>query len=88
MAKYLFKLADAEPSAWQLKGVAAASYTVAVLGQYLMGLSLLKDIVADRMWMFDTVLVFNTRWSLRITNAIGLVKLITLLLYEAVNCRI
>jgi hypothetical protein len=32
LARYLFKLADAEPSAWQSKGVAAASYTVAVLG--------------------------------------------------------
>ncbi|OGE50891.1 hypothetical protein PENARI_c015G03718 [Penicillium arizonense] len=56
LARYLFKLADAEPTAWQSKGVAAASYTVAVL-----------------------VLAFNTRWSLRIANAIGVVKLVTLI---------
>ncbi|CAG8919557.1 unnamed protein product [Penicillium salamii] len=55
LAQYLFKLADAEATPWKLKGVAVASYTVAVL-----------------------VLAFNTRWSLRLANAIGLVKLITL----------
>ncbi|KAJ5766044.1 uncharacterized protein N7511_003660 [Penicillium nucicola] len=56
LAQYLFKLAKAESTPWKLKGVAAASYTIAVL-----------------------VLAFNTRWSLRITNVIGLVKLITLI---------
>ncbi|KAJ5306980.1 hypothetical protein PENANT_c003G08643 [Penicillium antarcticum] len=56
LAQYLFQLADAESTPWKLKGVAAASYTVAVL-----------------------VLAFNTRWSLRIANTIGVVKLITLI---------
>ncbi|CAG7927736.1 unnamed protein product [Penicillium olsonii] len=55
LAQYLFKLADSEATPWKLKGVAVASYTVAVL-----------------------VLAFNTRWSLRLANAIGLIKLITL----------
>ncbi|KAL2832969.1 amino acid permease-domain-containing protein [Aspergillus cavernicola] len=31
LANYLFRLAEASPSDWQLKGVAVASYTVAVL---------------------------------------------------------
>ncbi|KAJ5781295.1 hypothetical protein N7457_006455 [Penicillium paradoxum] len=56
LAQYLFKLADSDYTDWQVKGVAVASYTVAVL-----------------------VLAFNTRWSLRLANAIGLVKLITLI---------
>ncbi|KAG2412509.1 hypothetical protein HFD88_010066 [Aspergillus terreus] len=55
MAQYLFKLADAEATAWGLKGVAIACYTVAVL-----------------------VLAFNTKWSLRLCNVIGVVKLIVL----------
>ncbi|KAJ5874904.1 Amino acid/polyamine transporter I [Penicillium soppii] len=56
LAQYLFKLGHATPTAWELKGVAVASYTVAVLA-----------------------LAFNTRWSLRLANAIGLVKLVTLI---------
>ncbi|KAI9369082.1 high affinity methionine permease [Aspergillus egyptiacus] len=31
LARYLFRLAESEPTDWQLKGVALASYTVAVL---------------------------------------------------------
>ncbi|KAE8149928.1 amino acid permease-domain-containing protein [Aspergillus avenaceus] len=56
LAQYLFKLAEAESTDWKLKGVAVASYTVAVL-----------------------FLVFDTKWSLRLANAIGLVKLVTLI---------
>ncbi|KAJ5566621.1 hypothetical protein N7535_008259 [Penicillium sp. DV-2018c] len=56
LAQYLFKLADSEYTDWQVKGVAVACYSVAVL-----------------------VLAFNTRWSLRVANAIGLVKLVTLI---------
>ncbi|KAF4151528.1 hypothetical protein CNMCM6936_009422 [Aspergillus lentulus] len=56
LAQYLFRLAEAQPTPWKLKGVAVASYTVAVL-----------------------VLAFNTKWSLRFANAIGFVKLVTLI---------
>ncbi|KAJ5555828.1 hypothetical protein N7461_004298 [Penicillium sp. DV-2018c] len=56
LAQYLFKLADSDYTDWQVKGVAVACYSVAVL-----------------------VLAFNTRWSLRVANAIGLVKLVTLI---------
>ncbi|KAH8432677.1 high affinity methionine permease [Aspergillus melleus] len=55
LAQYLFKLAESEPTDWQLKGVAVASYSVAFLA-----------------------LAFNTKWSLHLANAIGVVKLITL----------
>lgn len=34
LAQYLFRLAEAESTPWKLKGVAVASYTVAVLGIY------------------------------------------------------
>ncbi|GKZ69403.1 hypothetical protein AnigIFM50267_004598 [Aspergillus niger] len=56
LAEYLFKLADAETTAWKEKGVAVAAYTVAVL-----------------------MLAFNTKWSLWVANAIGVVKLVTLI---------
>lgn len=61
LAQYLFRLAEAQSTPWKLKGVAVASYSVAVL-----------------------VLAFNTKWSLRFANAIGFVKLVTLILYA---CR-
>ncbi|RAK87617.1 high affinity methionine permease [Aspergillus costaricaensis CBS 115574] len=56
LAEYLFKLADADTTAWKEKGVAVAAYTVAVL-----------------------MLAFNTKWSLWVANAIGVVKLVTLI---------
>jgi amino acid transporter len=56
LAQYLFKLGGSDPSPWQLKGVAVASYSVACL-----------------------LLAFNTRWSLRLANAIGVIKLVTLI---------
>ncbi|RAH61427.1 high affinity methionine permease [Aspergillus piperis CBS 112811] len=56
LAEYLFKLADANTTAWKEKGVAVAAYTVAVL-----------------------MLAFNTKWSLWVANAIGVVKLVTLI---------
>ncbi|BCS26451.1 high affinity methionine permease [Aspergillus puulaauensis] len=56
LANYLFQLGGSEPTAWQSKGVALASYTVAVLA-----------------------VSFNTKWSLQLSNAIGWIKLITLI---------
>ncbi|KAF2436329.1 high affinity methionine permease [Tothia fuscella] len=55
LAQYLFRLGGHTATPWQLKGVAIAAYTVAVL-----------------------CLAFNTRWSLRLANVIGGIKLITL----------
>ncbi|GIJ91786.1 hypothetical protein Asppvi_010759 [Aspergillus pseudoviridinutans] len=55
LAQYLFRLAEADSTPWKLKGVAVATYSVAVL-----------------------VLAFNTKWSLRFANAVGFVKLVTL----------
>lgn len=37
LAEYLFKLADADTTAWKEKGVAVAAYTVAVLSMYCPG---------------------------------------------------
>jgi hypothetical protein len=33
LAQYLFRLAEAQSTPWKLKGVAVASYSVAVLGE-------------------------------------------------------
>lgn len=35
LAEYLFKMSDHSPTDWQIKGVAVASYTVAVIGKFL-----------------------------------------------------
>ena len=55
LAEYLFKTNGSEPTGWDLKGVAIAGYTVAVL-----------------------LVIFNTRFSFYLSNAIGVVKLLTL----------
>ncbi|KAK8169961.1 amino acid transporter-like protein [Phyllosticta citrichinensis] len=55
LAQYLFKMADHEATAWDQKGVAVTSYTIATI-----------------------FMIANTRFSLHISNAIGLVKVLTL----------
>lgn len=35
LAQYLFKMTDHSPTDWQLKGVAIAGYTVALLGRFI-----------------------------------------------------
>lgn len=56
LANYLFETNGHVPTAWELKGVAVAAWTVTIL-----------------------VLIFNNRAAYLISNAIGVVKLITLL---------
>lgn len=56
LAQYLFRINGHSPTPWELKGVAVAGYTVAVL-----------------------LLAFHTRFSYHLSNAIGLVKLLTLI---------
>lgn len=43
LAQYLFRLAEAQSTPWKLKGVAVASYSVAVLGEiaYNVGVGIL-----------------------------------------------
>ncbi|OIW32946.1 high-affinity methionine permease [Coniochaeta ligniaria NRRL 30616] len=55
LAQYLFRINGHVPTNWQLKGVAVAGYTVAVLFVF-----------------------FNTRFSYWFSNAIGIVKVLTL----------
>jgi hypothetical protein len=78
LAQYLFRLAEAESTAWKLKAVALASYTVAVLCMWS------PRAVLNWQFLTRTVLVFDTKWSLRLANAIGFIKLVTLILYVAV----
>lgn len=56
LAQYLFRINGHSPTAWELKGVAIAGYTVATL-----------------------LLAFHTRFSYHLSNAIGAVKLFTLI---------
>lgn len=57
LARYLFKINGHTPTNWELKGVAIAGYTIAVL-----------------------LLLFNTKYSYWLSNGIGIVKLLTLIL--------
>ncbi|OAL23763.1 hypothetical protein AYO20_10909 [Fonsecaea nubica] len=56
LASYLFQINGHEPTAWELKGVALAAWTVVIL-----------------------VLTFNNRFAYIFSNAVGAVKLITLI---------
>ena len=56
LAQYLYRINGHKPTPWELKGVAVAGYTVAVL-----------------------LLAFQTRFSYHLSNAIGMVKLLTLI---------
>ncbi|KAK5662270.1 hypothetical protein OQA88_8175 [Cercophora sp. LCS_1] len=56
LSQYLFRINGHTPTPWELKGVAVAGYTVAVLA-----------------------VSFHTRWSYRLSNAIGIVKILTLI---------
>lgn len=56
LSQYLFRTAGVVPTAWQLKGVAVAGYTVAILA-----------------------VAFSTRISYKVSNAIGIVKVLTLI---------
>ncbi|KAK2803576.1 hypothetical protein FQN51_003338 [Onygenales sp. PD_10] len=55
LAEYIFRMADHEPTAWELKGVAVAGYSIAVL-----------------------FVIFNNKLSLYASNAIGAIKVLTL----------
>ncbi|KAJ9607680.1 hypothetical protein H2200_007758 [Cladophialophora chaetospira] len=55
LAQYLYRVSGTTPTSWQLKGAAAAGYTLAFL-----------------------FVAFSTKWSYRLSNALGAIKLITL----------
>lgn len=55
MAEYLYQINGHSPTAWELKGVAIACYTVVTL-----------------------LCAFNTKFSYRLSNAVGFVKVATI----------
>lgn len=71
LAQYLFAISGDKPSAWELKGVAIAGYTVAVLR---------KSCCHDTITRLTSVIVlsFHTKYSYWLSNGIGMVKLLTL----------
>lgn len=56
LSQYVFKMAGHDPTAWEMKGVAVAGYTLAAL-----------------------CLVFSTKYSMWLSNAISFVKVLVLL---------
>lgn len=56
LSQYIFKMAGTDPTAWQMKGVAVAGYSIAAL-----------------------CLVFSTKYSLWMANAISAIKVVVLL---------
>lgn len=74
LANYLFKTAGTTGTAWQVKGVALAGYTVATLGK--------RSVSAtnSRSANHYAVLIFHTKFSYHLSNGIGVIK-VTLLLF-------
>jgi hypothetical protein len=74
MAQYLYAAAGHTPTAWEKKGLAVACMTFIVLCEYWR--------LRNRAWLIFnfTVIIFSTKHSLRISNAVGIIKIITLLL--------
>lgn len=75
LSQYVFRMAGRLPTAWEQKGVAVAGYTVAVICKFLGCLGLLK-LRTDGM----IVGVTSNRLSLMFSDAVGFVKLGTLVL--------
>ena len=73
LAQYLFRINGHTPSTWELKGTAVAGYTVAVLRRFLSVCGRSDD-------SQQAVLTFNTRAGFLLSNGIGIVKVITLIL--------
>lgn len=75
MAEYLYATGGYTPSAWELKGLACACMTFIILCMLLS----LHQACNNQLMIFEVV-IFSTKWSLRLSNAVGVVKIITLLL--------
>lgn len=72
LAQYLFRANGHTPTNWQLKGVALAGYSVAFLCTYL------SSTQTNRLPLTPPVVAFHTKTSYYLSNAIGIVKVITL----------
>lgn len=82
LAQYLFRINGHNPTDWQLKGVAIAGYTAAVLCKSCatpngsQGTQIQRDVLTCR---DPAVVFFNTRFSYWFQNAVGIVKVLTLI---------
>lgn len=74
LAEYLFRINGHAPSAWELKGTAVAAYTVAVLRKSS------RSRVESLNNLYELVLVFNNRVGFLLSNGIGIVKVVTIVL--------
>jgi amino acid transporter len=63
-AEYLYQINGHSPTAWELKGVAIACYTVVTL-----------------------LCAFNTKFSYRLSNAVGFVKVATIVFIGVSTCH-
>ncbi|TVY88450.1 High-affinity methionine permease, partial [Lachnellula willkommii] len=74
MAQYLFATGGYTPSAWEQKGLAVGCISFIILCKY----TIFSNSPAHTNGDFPVV-IFSTKWSLRLSNAIGVIKIITLI---------
>ena len=75
MARYILVAAGVTDTAWRTRGLAVGAYTFVIMGEQVV----LPESEPFGLSVF-IVGIFSTKWSLRITNVIGVVKVLTLLL--------
>lgn len=75
LSNYLFRIVGRSATEWESKGVAVAGYTVAVVCTYQ---TLLRT--TFRFLTSSLVCIASNKWSLWFSNAVGVVKITTLLL--------
>jgi amino acid transporter len=79
LAQYLFKMTDHNPTDWQLKGVAIAGYTVALLGTFHFAQRKARLIERHiRLTQFPVVVLHN-KLAYHLANGIAFVKIATLI---------
>jgi hypothetical protein len=77
MAQYLYATGGHTPTPWQLKGLAVGCIT------FIIARKLIQPATNFLLWLTSLVIIFNTKLSLRLSNGVGIIKVITLLLLVA-----
>lgn len=80
VAEYIFKMTDHTPSDWESKGVGIAALTIIILRTSFSFPFILKNITLTLLRSHLTAVFFSTNISLRLSNILGIAKIITLLI--------
>ena len=73
LSRYLWRIAEKTPTDWEMKGVAVAAYTFAVICQYLSPCNIRAPLTSSRCYRAQQIL------SVGDTNVFGALKVLTLM---------